>query len=155
MTTTTTTTTNPHNTVITYDMLLKHAEKITGVPAKRYKRYAYWEILKMLGEYHGVHKNRLKANIDDLVYYKRRINMKKAELTKPHNTVITHDMLLKHAEKVTGVPAKYHKGYTCQEILKILEQYQQSIVTENERIRHQINVLVVKFEEGLQEEIPF
>jgi hypothetical protein len=79
----------------------------------------------------------------------------KAKTLRPSETVITHDMILKHAEDVTGVPAKYHRGYTCQEILKVLVNYHRSIVAENERIRRQVSVLVVKLEDGLQETMPF
>jgi hypothetical protein len=79
----------------------------------------------------------------------------KTKTLKPHETIVTHDMLLQHAEEITGIPAKYHRGYTCQEILRILINYQRSIVLENERIRRQVSVLVVKLEDGLQENLPF
>jgi hypothetical protein len=79
----------------------------------------------------------------------------KTKNLKPSETMITHDMLLQHAENVTGVPAKYHRGYTCQEILKVLEKYHHSIVSENDRIRRQISVLVVKLEDEMQVVMPF
>jgi hypothetical protein len=81
--------------------------------------------------------------------------MKKTATIKPHETVVTHDMLLNHVQEVTGIPSKYHRGYTCQELLKILEQYQSSIVTENNRIRRQIGVLIVKMEDNMQISLPF
>jgi hypothetical protein len=64
--------------------------------------------------------------------------MKKA-ITKPHETVVTRDMLLNHVQEITGIPNEYHRGYTCQELLEMLAEYQKAGKVE---LRLNINHLI-------------